>query len=284
MKDQLILLIILTILTLITLPISNSSAVEDFEVKSLEITLYRDGYAYIVQKIEVNETVPVISIKTLTSNVEEEFLIVLSDSKPLEYEYFNSNLTIYTLGATFVTIEYGTAELTKKEGEVWTFEVNLPYEATLTLPANASLVYFNEVPEEVTTADGRILLRLKPGFWEISYVLEIIYPTLPSQSKQQPAIISSNTGWLYILIIPVILAAALALFLIKGRRKVELDYREKRIVEFLSKIGGRALESEIRENLKLPRSTTWRILKRMEEKGLVRIRKVGLQNEVELKK
>jgi uncharacterized membrane protein len=47
--------------------------------------------------------------------------------------------------------------------------------------------------------------------------------------------------------------------------------------------GGRALEAEIREALGLPKTTAWRLVRRLEKKGLVVVRKVGSQNVVEIR-
>jgi uncharacterized membrane protein len=43
------------------------------------------------------------------------------------------------------------------------------------------------------------------------------------------------------------------------------------------------LEVEIREALGLPKTTAWRLVRRLEKKGLVVVRKVGNQNVVELR-
>jgi uncharacterized membrane protein len=56
-----------------------------------------------------------------------------------------------------------------------------------------------------------------------------------------------------------------------------------KVIELLRSKGGRALEAEIREALGLPKTTAWRLVRRLEKKGLVVVRKVGNQNVVELR-
>ncbi len=70
------------------------------------------------------------------------------------------------------------------------------------------------------------------------------------------------------------------------REKIEamedLNDDEKGALIFLIENGGKASQSKIREALGLPKTTAWRMFKRLEEKGLVRIYKLGRENWVEL--
>jgi len=88
----------------------------------------------------------------------------------------------------------------------------------------------------------------------------------------------------YLIIGAIIAIIAVISYVVISRRhsSASLDIREREIIDYLRKRGGKALESEIRRDLKLPKSTTNRLLKRLEEKGIVKIRKIGIQNEVSL--
>jgi len=44
---------------------------------------------------------------------------------------------------------------------------------------------------------------------------------------------------------------------------------------FREDLQGKAFESEIRERFQLPRTTTWRLIKRLEKEGIIEVRKVG---------
>ncbi|MEM2500994.1 MAG: MarR family transcriptional regulator, partial [Candidatus Bathyarchaeia archaeon] len=66
--------------------------------------------------------------------------------------------------------------------------------------------------------------------------------------------------------------------------KEALSDEEAEIIRFIRRRGGRVLEAELRENFPhIPRTSMWRLIKRLEKQGVVRVRKVGLQNVVELK-
>ncbi len=68
------------------------------------------------------------------------------------------------------------------------------------------------------------------------------------------------------------------------RLKPELRQEDKDIVTFISENGGQVYESELRKKFLLPRTTTWRAVKRLEREGIVEIEKVDQQNLIKLRK
>ena len=80
---------------------------------------------------------------------------------------------------------------------------------------------------------------------------------------------------------------------VKEVRKVNLEKifeerpglrpEDREAIEFLAEAGGEAFESELRDRFKLPRTTVWRMVKRLEREGLVEIKKVGGQNLIKIK-
>jgi len=66
--------------------------------------------------------------------------------------------------------------------------------------------------------------------------------------------------------------------------KPELRQEDKDMVTFISENGGQAYESELRKKFLLPRTTTWRAVKRLEREGIVEIEKVDQQNLIKLRK
>ena len=68
------------------------------------------------------------------------------------------------------------------------------------------------------------------------------------------------------------------------RLKPELRQEDKDIIAFISEKGGRVFESELRKKFLLPRTTTWRAVKRLEREGIVEIEKVDQQNLIKLQK
>ena len=95
---------------------------------------------------------------------------------------------------------------------------------------------------------------------------------------------------------PIAVAAiliAVLLFIRRGRYNVEKIYRthpqltqeEKEVIQFLAENEGKAFEAEIREHFPdIPRTSLWRLVKRLEKLEITKVKKIGLENRVELKK
>jgi len=68
--------------------------------------------------------------------------------------------------------------------------------------------------------------------------------------------------------------------ILEGREYLRLEDREA--IEFIASAGGEVFEAELRERFRLPKSTTWRMVKRLKREGLVEVEKVGGQNLIRL--
>lgn len=66
--------------------------------------------------------------------------------------------------------------------------------------------------------------------------------------------------------------------------KPELRQEDKDMVTYISENGGQVYESELRKKFLLPRTTTWRAVKRLEREGVVEIEKIDQQNLIKLRK
>jgi len=148
-----------------------------YQVESVELTVYRDGLVHGSHVLSANETFPSISLALLSSLVAN-VVVVDENQTVLDYDIEGTNMTIFSLGASRVLLEYDTIALTEKESGVWTLLVQNPYELTLYLPEDSTIVYLNQMPASIDTEEGRITLSLYPAEWEISYVLPIIGPAL----------------------------------------------------------------------------------------------------------
>jgi len=165
----------------------------EFQFDSTDLQVYRDGLVHVTQNLVVNETLPVFSFSLLGSLVDN--LVVLDENQTvLDYELATDNLTVFSLGATTVSVEYDTHSLTSKEAEVWTFLVDSPYNLTVVLPEDSTIVYLNGVPASIDTNGNMISVSLVAGFWEISYTFPLISPAsfMVSNLDVSPAEIKPN--------------------------------------------------------------------------------------------
>ena len=65
--------------------------------------------------------------------------------------------------------------------------------------------------------------------------------------------------------------------------KPHLRPEDQQVLKFLAEKEGAAFESEVRSKFQLPRTTIWRLVKRLEREELVEIRKAGGQNLIKLR-
>lgn len=262
-----------------------------FQVESTILIVYRDGLVHLTQMLIVNETFPMITLPLLSSSIEN--VIVLGENQTvLDYEMDGFNLTVFTLGAKNVLLEYDTILLTKKEAEVWTLIVDSPYNLTVFLPENSTVVYLSEMPTAIDTEGSKIMLSLFLGPWEISYVIPL-FPQDESTDEEETQI---KIPVEYLIAASVAVAAVFlsALILFRRRRgpnvgKIleahpQLKQEDKEVIQFLAEKGGKAFEAEIRERFpEMARTSLWRLVRRLERLEIVEVRKIGLENQVELK-
>jgi uncharacterized membrane protein len=375
-----------TILFLLMSAAVTAADESEFQVESTDLQIYRDGLVRVTQTLSVNETVPAVTLPLLNSSVDN-FIVLDENQTVLDYEVDGNDLTVFTLGTTSVSLQYDTTSLTRKDFDVWTFLVDTPYNITVQLPEESTLVYLSELPTAIDTEDNKITLSLFPSQWEISYIFPLTPPpefqtsdlevtpheveageevtvsvkitnvggqtgsytlqliinqtieetetvTLEEGAsnttqfkiiKQTPGTYnieidglvdeftvrekssnggtpsngdtSSNMFRIEYLAAALIAVAAIifVVFLLFRRRgyNVEktfkmhprLNKEEKDVIQFLAENEGKAFESQIRERFPdIPRTSLWRLVKRLEKLEIIRVKKIGLENQVELKK
>ncbi len=351
----------------------------EFQVESTDLQIYRDGLVRVTQTLSVNETVPAVTLLLLHSSVDN-FIVLDENQTVLDYEVDGTNLTVFTLGATSVSLQYDTHSLTMKDAEVWTFLVDNPYNLTVQLPADSTLVYLSGNPIAIESEGNQIVLTLFPDQWEISYIFPLTPPAdfqisdlkvTPSEveageevtvsvritnvggqtgsytlqllinqtieetktvtleegasTTTEFKIVKQTTGKYNIeiggltgeftvsasssngshsdlipigyLVVAVVAVAAiiLVIYLLFRRRgcnvekifkmNPQLNQEEKDVIQFLAENEGKAFESQIRERFPdIPRTSLWRLVKRLEKLEIIKVKKIGLENQVELKK
>ena len=67
------------------------------------------------------------------------------------------------------------------------------------------------------------------------------------------------------------------------RQKGNLKPEEKDILVYISEKEGAAFEGEIRNKFILPKTSLWRLIKRLERENLIEVTKIGGQNLIKLK-
>ena len=277
---------------IVSLASATVTAQSTFTVDSVELTVYRDGLVHATQTVAVDELAPEITLPLLSSSIEN-VIVVDGNQQVVDYEVNGADLTVFTLGATQISVDYDTVALTMKEAEVWTLIVDTPHASAVFLPQNSTVIYLNTVPTSIETSSTGIKLSLASGHWEISYVLPLTSSDGPDDNGAPDATIP----WDYIIsAVVAVVAVVISIILIIRRRRApnvkktvkahpQLKKEDTEVLEFLAEKGGQAFEAEIRERFPdMPRTSLWRLVRRLERLEIVEVKKIGLENQVQLKK
>ncbi len=262
-------------------------------VSSIQLTVYDDGYVKVDYEIIPSEYAAQIELPLLGEHYENFFA---EDDKgnPLNFQLENGSALIYPGDAQIVRISYYTPDLTSKEGLVWTLKVSTNSSFTVVLPNGSVVVDLSDIP--LSIAQNRI--TMPPGNQSISYVLS--YTGTPGGEVQESG---GSKGYLLFAIAGLLIIGGIfaGYHLRRGRRKdaqrprlsrpefmerldgLDLNDEEKRALLYIFDKGGKASQAEVREALGIPKTTAWRMFKRLERKGLVKILKGRKENWVELR-
>ncbi|MEM3550474.1 MAG: hypothetical protein QXN87_06785 [Candidatus Bathyarchaeia archaeon] len=270
---------------LLGLAVIQKSSAAKLEKASIEV--FADGVTHFKALISAEETEASVTLPLFAPQNRIFNLVALDEENlPLSYEIDEQNITVNSLGAVQVTIEYDTDFLTLKEAGLWTLSLYAPFELEVTLPENSTIIYINAVPASVTAKNGSVMLSLSPGFWEVCYEVSFqSYQPMPKPTPQQRPSGQAPFPVLWVLASAIVAVSAVVLILYFTRRRniTVLRFEEVEVLKFIKERGGRALEAELRNAFPdIPRTSMWRLIKRLERRGKVKVKKVGLQNVVEL--
>jgi len=291
LHDRKVLFVVLSIVAIVAFFTEITTAESLFTVESTKLMVYRDGLVNVKQTLIVNELDPDVTL-SLVSSSNENVLVLDENQMAVDYEIIGSNLTVFTLGAERVFIEYDTISITKKEAEVWTLNFNNPYNLTVFLPQNSTVIYLSEMPTAIDTSGTGMTLSLHPGYWEISYIV----PLVPQDELDGNGTVSDLIPVEYLIAAIVAITAFVLSVLVFVKRKKEPDIdkilkanpqlrkEDKDVIMFLAEKDGKAFEAEIRERFPdMPRTSLWRLVRRLERMEIVEVKRIGLENQVQLK-
>ena len=166
MLTQRTLLVTLLIATLV-LP---AAYAQETTPTSLAITVYSDGTAKIVYNLEADPTEVRVSVE-LFGPPYSNLVIHDEDGNPLGYTVDGGNVTIDSIGALELDIQYITSSLTAKYGSLWELNVSAPAETRIILPSGASIVDFLTFPINIGVVDGKTYLDFETGEVSLYYLL-----------------------------------------------------------------------------------------------------------------
>jgi uncharacterized membrane protein len=264
----------------------------------LLLTVYSDGYVHVAQSFSVDRNATSVQLPLLSAEVSD-LVATDQDGSPLSYGFgAGGNITVYTLGASAVTLRYDTNSLTSKNGSIWTLAFSTGSNSTVLLPPLSTLSSVSGTPYSINETGTSPEVTLPAGAWEIGYGVPITSPNSTTTATAPNTTTGSSTetktsspaGAETIILGAAVVLAVLAAGIYVWRRqggtpgRGELRPDDVQVLDFIREKGGKVLEPEIRMKFALPKTSAWRQIKRLERLGYVRVTKIGSQNQIELLK
>ncbi|MGI0017795.1 MAG: helix-turn-helix transcriptional regulator [Nitrosotalea sp.] len=141
--------------------------------KSLDFTIYADGTTHVFYQTDIDSQSPDFMLNVYGNNIEN--LVVQDGNGTLLSSKVNaSTISVATLGASMIKVDYDTPDLISKNGKTWTFRMNSPIDYSILLPKNTVIVGMNISPLGMQVVDDQSLISLPSGSSEISYVIGVL--------------------------------------------------------------------------------------------------------------
>lgn len=141
--------------------------------KVLDFTIYEDGTTHVFYQTDVDPQSPDFTLNVYGSNIEN--LVAQDGNGTLLSSKINANtITVATLGASSIKVDYDTPDLISKNGKTWTFRMDSLVDYSILLPKNTVIVGMNVSPLGMQIVDDQSLISLPSGSSEISYVIGVL--------------------------------------------------------------------------------------------------------------
>lgn len=141
--------------------------------KVLDFTIYADGTTHVFYQTDVDPQSPDFAMNAYGTSIEN--LVVQDENGTLLSTKVDTNaVTVATLGASTIKVDYDTPDLISKNGKTWTFHVNSPVDYSILLPKNTVIVGMSESPLNMQIVDDQSLISLPSGTSDINYVFGVL--------------------------------------------------------------------------------------------------------------
>jgi len=257
---------------------------QGYTPQSVSIVVLRDGsidVQYTLQTTQPQANVPLIGFDQASSS---SLKVVDGSNATISYSESGGVMTVNAPSGTIVVASYNSFKLTSKNATVWTLRINSPVSWSVTFPLDTNITawsasptyYYKGVPPYFVFPAGNQWVNYRLTYEEV----------LPNTGSRVPPALT--------LITAIGVAAGGSSLIVyrryrwrlKAQRMIAkhgtMNEEEKRIIHFLAKSGGRALEADLARNLELSRTSVWRHVRNLEDQGLVVTEKLGSQNLVRM--
>ncbi|MFQ6025677.1 MAG: helix-turn-helix transcriptional regulator [Nitrosopumilaceae archaeon] len=142
-------------------------------VKTLDFTIYVDGTTHVFYESDVDPLEPDFTVE-LFGNTIDNFVAQDENGLLLSSQVVDSTAVIQTLGASVVKIDYDSNDIVTKDGKIWSFHVDSPYDYSLLMPKNTVIIGMSNYPSSLQMVDEQSLIFLPSGPVDINYFFGIL--------------------------------------------------------------------------------------------------------------
>ncbi len=271
-----------------------------------EVVLFPDGWVDVTITVELNETSSGLVIRM--DGEPHNLMVVNGDGIPLNYSLDGPFLIVETLGSREIMIFYQTPSLTSKSGVMWNLSLDLDVDRlVVVVPSQLVIVGLSKLPDEISQSKKGLRILFSGGTASISYkvahgpvnqpimggsvntggaaVETSRYTSLRGSSEAASSAGNPQREYqidrslLPLIIAAVALASAVSVVILRSRGKLTGDLKEGsleyEILRELERRGGVAKQADLIRAVQAPRTTVWRKIRRLEEKGFVEVRREG---------
>lgn len=237
--------------------------------------IYRDGYVRVEMTIPTEDSL-LVNISLLG---DPEYLIILNEEGlPLDFNISGRALKVFSPGSKYIFISYYTPDLTVKQNGLWLFALKEKLlNVTVFLPQDSALTSSDPLPWKVMAQNGSLVLIFQKSPISVEYAL--MPPPKEAEESSRQTTREEDYGLVYFVVLGLssALAILVTLHIVRKRAKVLaiLSEEEREIINIVRNRGGKVYFREIIDVLGLPKTTVWRKVKKLEELGLVRVRRTS---------
>ena len=141
--------------------------------KVLDFTIYADGTTHVFYQTDVDSQSPDFIFNAYGNSIEN--LVVQDENGTLLSSKISANtVTVATLGASAIKVDYDTPDLISKNGKTWTFHINSLTDYSILLPKNTVIVGMSASPLNMQISDDQSLISLPSGSSDINYIFGVL--------------------------------------------------------------------------------------------------------------
>lgn len=261
-----------------------------YGVDNVLIYVYPDGSVEVNQVIIIDNPPRNVSVKLIGNPIYVE---IYSGNTPISYEIEDTYLTFMAI-EEITTIKYIILDLTTKTYNEWHIEYNSPYPSTIFLPEGVLILNISPQNFNISIINNSLGLVFPSGYVNITYIILHQIDSEPRYDYEYNIFtIFLNNYFIFFIIILFFISITFIYSTLRRRRDWRkymtfkeannLDERDQMIINTIKEHGELTAKDIIRYT-KIPKTPTYRRLKRLVREGYLEAFHKGGQIFYRLKK